>query len=74
MIELVAASEKDRTVWETIIEIYDWFPAPWTLIGARMVQVHAMAAGRAVPRVSLDADALADVRAMPGATKSCPPR
>ena len=46
----------------------DWFPARWTLIGARMVQLHAMSANRAVPRLSLDADALADVRAMPGAT------
>lgn len=50
------------------MDITDWFPAPWTLIGARMVQLHAMSTGRAVPRVSLDADALADVRAMPGAT------
>lgn len=68
MIELVAAGKKDRVVWETIVDISDWFPAPWTLIGARMVQLHAMAAGRQVPRLSLDADALADVRAMPGAT------
>ena len=44
---------------ETIIDISDWFPAPWTLIGARMVQLHAMSGGREVPRVSLDADALA---------------
>jgi hypothetical protein len=68
VIELVAANKKDLAVWETILEISEWFPASWTLIGARMVQLHAMAAGREVPRVSLDADALADVRAMPGAT------
>ena len=68
MIELVPTGKKDRAVWETIIDITDWFPAPWTLIGARMVQLHAMSGGREVPRVSLDADALADVRAMPGAT------
>ena len=61
-------TEKDRLVWETIVDISDWFAAQWTLIGARMVQLHAMSAGRVVPRVSLDADALADVRAMPGAT------
>lgn len=68
MIELVPTNEKDRLVWETIVDINDWFPGSWTLIGARMVQLHAMSAGRGVPRVSLDADALADVRAMPGAT------
>lgn len=68
MIELIAANKKDLAVWETILEISEWFPAPWTLIGARMVQLHAMAVGREVPRASLDADALADVRAMPGAT------
>lgn len=68
MIELLAANEKDRAVWKTIVDMSDWFPGPWTLIGARMVQLHAMSAGRVVPRVSLDADALADVRAMPGAT------
>lgn len=50
------------------MDMTHWFPAPWTLIGARMVQLHAMSVGRAVPRLSLDADALADVRAMPGAT------
>ncbi|MEO8633414.1 MAG: hypothetical protein ABI466_08630 [Chloroflexota bacterium] len=69
MIDLVAANAKDRVVWETITEMSDWFAAPWTLIGARMVQLHAMAAGRSVPRLSLDADALADVRALPGATE-----
>lgn len=68
MIDLLPANAKDRAVWETIMDMTGWFPARWTLIGARMVQLHAMAAGRAVPRVSLDADALADVRAMPGAT------
>lgn len=69
MIEVVATNAKDRVVWETILDLNDWFPSPWTLIGARMVQLHAMSAGREVPRVSLDADALADVRALPGATK-----
>lgn len=69
MIELVTTNDQDRAVWETIVDITDWFRAPWTLIGARMVQLHAMSAGREVPRLSLDADALADVRAMPGATK-----
>jgi hypothetical protein len=69
VIELVPTNDKDRAVWETIVDITDWFPAPWTLIGARMVQLHAMSAGRRVPRLSLDADALADVRALPGATK-----
>jgi len=68
VIELVPTGNNDRAVWETIVDISDWFPAPWTLIGARMVQLHAMSGGREVPRVSLDADALADVRAMPGAT------
>jgi hypothetical protein len=68
VIELVPTNEKDRLVWETIVDISGWFSAQWTLIGARMVQLHATSAGRVVPRVSLDADALADVRAMPGAT------
>jgi len=68
VIELLAANEKDRAVWETIVDLNDWFHAPWTLIGARMVQLHAMSARRVMPRVSLDTDALADVRAMPGAT------
>ena len=66
MIELVTTNGQDRAVWETIMDINEWFRAPWTLIGPRMVQLHAMSVGREVPRLSLDADALADVRAMPG--------
>lgn len=49
MIEVISASDKDREVWDTIVDINDWFPAPWTLIGARMVQLHAMMAGRVAP-------------------------
>ena len=34
----------------------------WTLIGARMVQLHAAERGLTVARASFDADALADAR------------
>src|SRR5437899_419844 len=60
-IELRPASPRDHAVWSSLLELADRATG-WTLIGARMVELHAAEHGRMLSRVSLDGDALADSR------------
>ena len=60
-IDLSTADTREREVWLALLDLADRVKG-WTLIGARMVQLHAAERGRLVPRVSIDADALADAR------------
>lgn len=55
------ANARDRAVWSALLDLAESTDG-WTLIGARMVELHAAERGQVVPRVSLDADALADAR------------
>lgn len=68
MIRIAPASPRDREIWVTLLDLARW-DAHWTLIGARMVELHAAEHRRAMPRASLEGDALADVRRRPGATR-----
>ncbi len=56
-------------MWLELIRLARTPPAPWTLIGAHMVVLHAWAHGRSPIRPSRDADILVDVRALATATE-----
>lgn len=60
-IDIVPIDDRDRDVWRALLELAGEVKG-WTLIGARMVELHAAEHARAVPRMSIDADALADAR------------
>ena len=60
-IDIRPADARDRAVWSALLDLAATTDG-WTLIGARMVELHAAERQQAVPRVSLDADALADAR------------
>jgi hypothetical protein len=61
VIELKPSNERDRATWSALLDLAASVDG-WTLIGARMVQLHAAERGITVPRTSVDADALADAR------------
>src|SRR5438876_2886550 len=60
-IALHPASERGRAVWLSLLELAERANG-WTLIGARMVELHAAERGRVLSRISIDGDALADAR------------
>lgn len=64
MIVLPADSERERDVWSTLLDIAD-HEQRWTVVGARMVELHLLERGRLLRRSSLDGDAMADARARP---------
>jgi hypothetical protein len=55
-------------LWVRLLELATAQPRGWTLVGAQMVALHAYERGRQPPRGSLDADVLANVRAVADAT------
>jgi hypothetical protein len=61
---LPADSERERAVWSTLLDIAIG-EQQWTVVGARMVELHLVERGRALRRSSLDGDALGDARARP---------
>lgn len=64
MIVLEPASEDQRDLWYVLFELAQE-NRHWTLIGARMVELHAARARRTTGRASRDADALANARRRP---------
>lgn len=64
MIVLPADSERERDVWSTLLDIADR-EQRWTVVGARMVELHLVERGRVLRRSSLDGDAMGDARARP---------
>lgn len=64
MILLPVETERERDVWRTLLDIAER-EHRWTVIGARMVELHAVERGRELRRSSLDGDALGDARARP---------
>jgi hypothetical protein len=69
MIVLPADDPSEAELWNALLDLADQ-SADWTLIGARMVQVHAVSAGRILARLSRDGDALADARKKPNPVKA----
>ncbi len=58
-----------RRMWQELLLLARRPPAPWTLIGAHMVALHAWKAGRMQPRASRDADILVNARVVSTATQ-----
>src|SRR5258708_40206942 len=69
MINIPSLGDPWDAVWETLVDLQEQYPDGWTLIGAQMVALHGMEHGRMPPRRSQDADVLANVRAIQGATR-----
>lgn len=69
MIHIPSLGDPWDAVWETLVDLHERQPDGWTLIGAQMVALHAMERARIPPRRSLDADVLANVRAIQDATR-----
>jgi len=61
VIDIPSETERERVLWWTLMDLSER-ERHWTLIGARMVELHALEHGRVLARFSLDADALADAR------------
>ncbi len=63
MIELPGGGV-DGEVWRLVCLMAEEFRGSWALIGARMVELHGLAAGREAPRRSADFDALCEAKAV----------
>lgn len=66
MIVIPDNDPSDYELWAAIVEL-SRLPVRWTLVGGQMVRVHANLAGSDPPSATADADAVADVRAVPDA-------
>ena len=64
MIHVPASSARERAMWTTLLELAAQ-QSHWTLVGARMVELHAREHGRTMARATVDADALGDARIRP---------
>ena len=69
MIDIPDLGEGFLEMWQELLFLAGRSPAPWTLIGAHMVALHAWKVGRRQPRGSRDADVLVNVRMVSGGTK-----
>jgi len=68
VIVLPAEGADEAALWHALFDRAER-TGDWTLIGARMVHLHAAAAGRTLLRTSLDGDVLADARTEPNAVR-----
>jgi hypothetical protein len=66
LIKIHAANAGERKLWLTLLMLAER-ERHWTLIGARMVELHVRENRRVEFRVSLDADALGEARRKPSA-------
>jgi hypothetical protein len=57
-------SPREVRVWNALLDLAE-LSEPWVVVGARMVELHAIEHGRTLSRASFDGDALADARARP---------
>ena len=58
MIVIRPAGDDERDLWYSLLDLAE-ASKDWTLIGARMVELHVAQAGRTMARMSRDSDALA---------------
>ena len=68
MIVIPDTTDRDLALWHALLDLADK-AQNWTLIGARMVELHAIEGARTVLRTSLDGDVLADARSRPNAVR-----
>jgi hypothetical protein len=64
VIHIPSPTEREKAMWRVLLDLARE-QRHWTLIGARMVALHAFEHGRSVTHVTVDADALADARERP---------
>lgn len=69
MIVLEPASDDQRDLWYVLFDLAQE-NKHWTLIGARMVEIHAARVRRTMSRASRDADALANARIRPNPVRA----
>jgi hypothetical protein len=62
IVHVADLGDDHHEMWLELIGLAKSPPAPWTLIGAQMVSLHAWSAGREPNRLSRDADTLVNVR------------
>jgi hypothetical protein len=61
-VRLPTLAGHDDELWDTLIELSDVRPGEWTLIGGRMVFLHAIEHGATPPRISADLDVVVNAR------------
>lgn len=74
-VAVVPRDEAEARVWATGLEVSALLvDVPWVLIGAQMVMLLEHEAGRPSGRTTGDVDAVVDVRALPGGTRTAAER
>lgn len=68
-VDLPALGSTAASAWDAIFDICDAATTPWTLVGGQMVYLHAIENGVELPRPTIDADVLVDVRLEPQSTR-----
>lgn len=68
-IPLPVLAGHDEEMWSALIELSAVRAGEWTLVGGQMVLLHAVEAGRAIPRVSTDLDVLVNARIVAGGVR-----
>lgn len=69
-VELPTEPPEVAALWSTLLDLAEAAPAPWVLIGAQMVALHAWRAEATTQRMSRDGDVLVDVRKAPAGTRA----
>jgi len=60
----LAGSARELRLWHVLLDLAE-VEGPWVVVGARMVELHALEHQRVLGRASFDGDALADARVRP---------
>jgi predicted nucleotidyltransferase len=70
-VDVLPGSGEEAAVWATAIDVSEILgDLPWVLVGAQMVMLLEREAGRPSGRTTGDVDAMVDVRAVAGATRT----
>jgi len=69
LVDLPTAPDDVGALWNELLDLAAEAPAPWVLIGAQMVALHAWRAAAEAPRLSRDGDVLVNVRSEPRGTE-----
>ena len=74
-VDIAPGSGAEAAVWATALAVSDALgDLPWVLVGAQMVMLLEREAGRPSGRTTGDVDAMVDVRAVAGATRTAAAR
>ena len=74
-VEVLPGSDEEAAIWATALDVAEVLgDLPWVLVGAQMVMLLEREAGRPSGRTTGDVDAMVDVRAVAGATRTATAR